>query len=274
MANKEIILEKDNYFEYFNSVYGTYKESYLKELPGLNNFQRAINEKEFFDITIRCNNALVTSINYFKRNNIKYYDDSIKTYDRILMAACESYIYKLFTNAQDELNNYIIKRNEISQKLVKDMKFKFAEKFGLSLYYKVFKKHLNMKSNYKDIQYHVDNFYMYGNLITSFDPDKDMNEVIENYLPILMHNLKRSLANTNYTQEKQYDYQFKLFHYQVLRLYDGLMKLKKFETAKKLCDLEMSINNEEYNLMIDNIANIENLSKEQVQKLKKLNPMM
>ena len=253
MNQDKISLEKDNFFQYFNSIYGRYQEEYLKILPNLNKFQKSINAREFYDITIRCNNALVSTINYFKKNNIKYYGDYPKDIDRILMLACESYIYKLFANAQDELCAYMKTNNEISDKVVKDFKFKFAEKFGFKAYYKIFRKPLDIPSNFKDNQYHVTNFINYGEQIINFNPDTDLDKALEVYLPVLMFNVKKNLENIKLEEIQKYNQQFKLFHYHVVNIYQVLFKLKKYDTAKYLCDLETKIINEEYDLIQEKV---------------------
>ena len=253
MKQDKILLEKDNFFQYFNSMYGRYQDEYIKILPNLNKFQRTIHGKEFYDITIRCNNALVTSINYFKKNNIKYYGNYPKDKERVLMLACESYIYNLFSNAQDELCAYMKKNNEISDKVVKDYKFKILKKFGQNTYYKIFKKQYDISSNYKDIQYHVTNFINYGEQIINFNPDTDLDKALEAYLPVLMHNVKKYLANTKMDEMQIYNEQFKHFHYHVVNIYQLLFKLKKYETAKKLCDLETKIINEEFNIIKEKV---------------------
>ena len=264
-------LTKENFYEYFSSIYGTYQDLYVKIIPSFNKFQKTMHGKELFDITIRCNNALINSIKYFNKNNIEYWGNPFDNPDRVIMLACESYIYNLFYQAQDELNTYLKERNDISDNLSKTFKYKFLDRFGYDNYYKLFRSRIDFPKYYKDIQYHMTNFHNLGEEISSFDVEKDIEKAAKYYLPVLMNNLRRDIVKTSLSDTKQFEYKIKLFHCQFMKLYQSLMKLGKYDLAKKLCDYEIELNNNEYNFEIDKIAKKENLNEEQVKALKKLN---
>ena len=238
-------ITKENFMQHIAKTYEPYSRNNEKAFSAANDFQRKLGFKEFNNLIIRCNNALVKSIKYFQKNDIIYYGEPLSNPERLLMLACESYIYNLFGKSQSEFNQYLSKANKISDDLTKTIQFKIISKYKNNLY-KIIKKNIDFKKYYNDIQYHVDNFLNIGEEITNFDPDKDLMKAMEVYLPILLNNLDISLNKIFKNEEEKYTYKYKFFHSNIVSISKGLIKLKKYDDVKKLCDLEMKIINNDY----------------------------
>lgn len=227
----------NNQEEYFKNVvntYSQYQSNLLESMTKINQFQRNLKFKEFYDITIRVINAHSSSIRYFKKNNMNYYDNNIYNSDRVLMQAIESYLFHKFKEACNEFSDYVSSVNNISDTISRSLKFKLFTKIHNPKIY-----NYDIRKNFECLQYRVDNFYDIGNNISDFEVEKNINEALLNYIPKLYIRIK----NTNVLDDEFENFELKsqLFHLKVLDIITSLKKIGVLDQVMTIANLEKEL---------------------------------